>query len=154
VAAYEEHGPALIRKAERILLDPDDATDIVHGLFVDLMQRKRPNLELPYLYRAVTNRCLNHLRDRDNRRRLLEKQAPALRGPARVRCDEVVIGADLLLKLRDRLDDKCLEVLVCRFFDDMTQEETAALLGTSRKTVGKRLAKIRAAVAELGGGAS
>lgn len=157
VAAYEKHGPALIRKAERILLDTDDATDIVHGLFVDLMQRKRANLELPYLYRAVTNRCLNHLRDRDNRRRLLEKQAPALRGAARVRCDDQVIGADLLVKLRDRLDEACLEVLVCRFYDDMSQEETAALLGTSRKTVGKRLAKIRAAVAELtatGGGAS
>jgi RNA polymerase sigma factor (sigma-70 family) len=66
----------------------------------------------------------------------------------------MVIGADLLVKLSDRLDSKCLEVLVCRYYDDMSQEETAKHLGTSRKTVGKRLAKIRAAVADLMGATS
>ena len=40
---------------------------------------------------------------------------------------------------------------VCRFLDDMTQDEIAAHLGLSRKTVGKRLDRIRAAVTALRG---
>jgi DNA-directed RNA polymerase specialized sigma24 family protein len=54
--AYERYGPALLRKAERILQNPDDASDIVHALFVDVMQKRDPNLDIKYLYRAVGNR--------------------------------------------------------------------------------------------------
>jgi RNA polymerase sigma-70 factor (ECF subfamily) len=149
IAAYRKYGPALLRKAERILLNPDDAGDIVQALFTDLIERGNCEVELPYLYRAVTNRCLNFIRDRDNRRRLLERQEPALRGLARTRCDEQVIGLDLLAKLVERLDSKSLEVLVCRYIDDMTQEETAEILGTSRRTVGKRVERIRERVRKL-----
>jgi predicted DNA-binding protein (UPF0251 family) len=61
---------------------------------------------------------------------------------------------DLLLKLTRTLDGPTLEVLVCRFFDDMTQEETASFLGVSRKTVQNRLDDIRASIARLSGGAT
>jgi RNA polymerase sigma factor (sigma-70 family) len=147
--AYHRHGPALLRKAERILQNPDDAGDILHSLFLDLMSRSNANVELPYLYRAIGNRCINFLRDRGNRARLLEREQPALRGPVRTRCDEQVIGLDLLAKLAHALDEKSLEILICCYWDDMTQEEVAGFLGTSRKTVGKRLKKIRDAVIEI-----
>lgn len=149
IDVYRKYGRALRRKAERILLSSDDAGDIVQELFVDIVARNTPNVDLPYLYRAVTNRCLNLIRDRDNRRRLLDLQQPTLRGAARSRCDDQVIGLDLIAKLSDSLDDDCLEVLVCRFVDDMSQQETAELLGTSRKTIGKRIQKIRAELAQL-----
>lgn len=140
--AYRRFGPALVRKAERILLSSDDARDIVHGVFVELI-RKRATAELPYLYRAVTTRCLNFLRDTGNRRRLLDQQTPALRGPVRTRCDERVITLDVLDKLMDRLSQKHMDVVVCLFIDDMSQDQTARVLGVSRKTIGKRLAAIR-----------
>lgn len=149
VEIYRAYGPALLRKASRILLNPDDASDIVQGLFVDIMQRGNHDVDLPYLYRAVTNRCLNLIRDRKNRKRLLELQQPALRGAARTTCDDQVISLDLIVKLTEALDEKSLEILVCRYIDDMSQEETAQFLGTSRKTVGKRIAKIRSRVREL-----
>lgn len=143
VALYRKYGPALVRKAERILLSPDDANDVVQGLFVELMQRPKKNTELPYLYRAVTNRSLNLLRDRKNRERLLEHQQVALRGPVRTRLDERVVDLDLLIRLTEKLDQRTLEVVVCCFVDDMSQEEAAEFLGTSRKTIGKRLKKAR-----------
>ena len=144
--AYRTFGPALIRKAERILRNRDDAVDVVHALFCDLLDTRTP-MDLPYLYRAVTNRCLNAIRDRATRERLLAKESPA--PMARVRCDDQVIGLQLLARLADQLDAAHMEVLVCRFVDDMTQEEIAEHVGTSRKTVGKRLDRIRAAVEEL-----
>jgi len=139
-----------VRKAERILRSRDDATDVVHALFVDLIQRRVGAIDLPYLYRAVTNRCLNLLRDQATRDRLLAAN-PTVAPVARVRCDEVVIGGELLVKLLARLDDGQKEVLIARFVDDLTQDEIAEHLGVSRKTVGKRLAAIREVVIELGG---
>jgi RNA polymerase sigma-70 factor (ECF subfamily) len=149
--AYRRYGPAMRRKAERILANREDAGDVVQALFVDLVERGVERVELAYLYRAVTNRCLNLIRDRRNRERLLERQEPALRGPARVRCDDQVIGLDLLMRLGGRLDDKHMEVLVCRYVDDMPQDEIALLCRTSRKTIGKRLQRIRERMAELRG---
>jgi RNA polymerase sigma-70 factor (ECF subfamily) len=150
-SAYRRYGPALVRKAERILRSRDDATDVVHALFVDLIQRRAGAVDLPYLYRAVTNRCLNLLRDRATRARLLAEN-PTVAPVARVRCDDVVIGGELLGRLVDRLDDGQREVLIARFVDDLTQDEIAEHLGVSRKTVGKRLAAIREAVLALGVG--
>jgi RNA polymerase sigma-70 factor, ECF subfamily len=149
--AYARYGPALRRKAERILRSRDDAQDLVHGLFVDLLQRGESAPDLPWLYRAITNRCLTFLRDETNRARLLDANDDALRGQKRTRCDERAIGLDLLLKLTASLDESALEVLFYRHFDDMTQEEIASMLGISRKTVQKRLDDVRSAVVRLGG---
>jgi RNA polymerase sigma-70 factor, ECF subfamily len=149
--AYERWGMALVRKAERILQSRSDAQDLVHGLFVDLLEKDEMNLELPYLYRAVTNRCLTLLRDEGNRARILAAHDPDARGPARTTCHDRVVDVDLLAKLVDRLDDEEREILVCRFIDDMTQDEIAELCGLSRKTVGKRLERIKDVVASLGG---
>lgn len=142
-AAYRAYGPALVRKAERVLRSRDDAVDIVHALFVDLIPRWNRDMDLPYLYRAVTNRCLNALRDRGTRARLLEREPAAAAPVGRVRLDDEIVGVGLIAALVDRLDEGHLEVLVARFVDDMTQDEIAAHLGLSRKTIGKRLDRIR-----------
>lgn len=148
-AAYRAWGAALVRKADRILRSREDAVDVVHALFVDLIPRWSPAVDLPYLYRAVTNRCLNLVRDRATRARLLAREPQSAAPVGRVRLDDHVVGVALLGALADRLDDAHLEVLVCRFVDDLTQEEIAAQLGLSRKTIGKRLDAIRSAVAAL-----
>jgi len=126
-----------------MLRSREDAVDVVHALFVDVIPRWNRDVNLPYLYRAVTNRCLNILRDRDTRARLLEREQSIAAPVARVRLDDNVLGLRLLAGLVDRLDQAHLEVLVCRFVDDMTQDEIAAHLGVSRKTIGKRLDRIR-----------
>lgn len=146
---YQRYGPALLRKAERVLHNRDDAMDVVQAVFVDLLQKGRTDADLPYLYTVVTSRCLNLLRNRSTRARLLEREDPSLRGVARTPCDDRVIGLDLLTKLAAELDDPTLQVLVLRYFDDLTQDEIASLLDVSRKTVGKRLERVRDTVAQM-----
>jgi RNA polymerase sigma-70 factor (ECF subfamily) len=151
--AYRQYGPALVRKAQRILRDREDAIDIVQALFVDLIPRWNADavMDLPYLYRAVTNRCLNAIRDRQTRARLLERDGTAAAPMGRVKLEDEIVGLRLMTQLADALDDAHMEVLVARFVDDMTQEEIAAQLGLSRKTIGKRLDRIRDVVVELRG---
>ena len=151
-SAYRAFGPALVRKAERMLRSREDAVDVVHALFADLIPTWTSAVDLPYLYRAVTNRCLNLVRDRGTRARLLEREATAAAPLGRVRLDDEVVGVGLLAALAERLDDGHLQVLVCRFLDDMTQDEIAGHLGISRKTVGKRLDRIRDTVTALRSG--
>ena len=148
-AAYRAYGPALVRKAERVLRSREDAIDVVHALFVDLIPKWNRDVDLPYLYRAVTNRCLNLLRDRGTRARLLEREAATAAPVGRVRLDDEVVGVGLIAALAERLDEAHMQVLVARFVDDMTQDEIAAHLSVSRKTIGKRLDRIRDEVVKL-----
>lgn len=150
-SAYRAYGPALVRKAERILRSREDATDVVHALFVDLIPKWNRDVDLPYLYRAITNRCLNVVRDRGTRARLLEREQAVAAPVGRVRLEDHVVGVGLIAALAERLDEGHLQVLVCRFVDDMTQEEIAEHLELSRKTIGKRLDRIRDEVIALRG---
>lgn len=153
-STYERHGRALLRKAERVLQSRADAQDLVQALFLDLLQSERREtevvLDLPYLFRAVTNRCLTFLRDAKNRERLLREHDVPLLGGARVRADERAIGVDMLCKLVCVLDEETTQVVVYRYLDEMTQEEIADLTGVSRKTVGKRLEAAQRAIEQLG----
>ena len=148
-AAYRAFGPALVRKAERVLRNREDAVDVVHGLFADLIPRWTKDVDLPYLYRAVTNRCINVLRDRNTRARLLEREGTTAAPVGRVKLEDQVVGVGLIAALAEKLDESHMEVLVARFVDDMTQEEIAEHLGLSRKTIGKRLDRIRDEVLAL-----
>lgn len=150
--AYRRYGPALLRKARRLLRNEDDALDVVQSLFVDLVARGEEPKDLPYLYRAVTHRCLNVLRDGKNRARLLERETEALRGPVRIAPDAQALGLDVLTKLSKHVEEPVMETLVYRFFDDMGQEEIATVMGVSRKTVQNRLERAERALAELSAG--
>ncbi len=147
-----------MRKCVRMLANVQDAEDIVQGLFVDLLKEGKTDVDLPYLYRAVTNRSLNFIRDRKRRGVLLAGRAKEITPLNGVQLDDRAIGNELMTRLVDALDKKSKEILVYRYFDDLTQEEIAGLTGFSRKTIGKRLKKIERTAQELaatdqGGGA-
>lgn len=152
---YHRYGPALLRKAERMLQSREEAQDLVQGLFLDLLQRppaaSAGAIDLPYLYRAITNRCLNHLRDRRNRGRLLASHQLAASGIARTRIDDQIVDRQILSSLSGQLDDQSWEVLVYRFVDDLGEDEIASLTGASRRTVARRLRHIRDQVRRLAG---
>ncbi len=147
--AYQRYGPALVRKAERVLRNPDDAMDIVQGLFVDLIARPPKSLDLPYLYSAVTNRCLNLIRNQSNRSRLLESRQDVLRGPERTSLGDTVLTLDLLTHLLAALDSKSAEIVVYHYLDDLDQDEVAQQMGMSRRAVVKRLTKLRAVARDI-----
>ena len=149
VELYQRYGRALLRKAERILQSREDAEDIVQQLFLDLVAEKTMTTDLPYLYRAITNRSLNVLRHHKTRARLLKHESTMPEMLYRRSCEGRVMSADLLVKLVDKLDAMAQEIVIYYYLDDMSQEEVATLLGTSRKTVGKRLAQIKSEVKRL-----
>lgn len=149
--AYARYGPALVRKAERMLRSRDDALDMVHALFADLLASGERSYELPYLYRAITNRCLSWLRDERNRARLLALHDSS-RASVAEPIDQRAIGVDLVAKLAVRVDDDVLETVIAHHLDGMSHDEIAELMGVSRKTVGRKLERAREALAALSSG--
>lgn len=139
--SYRRYGPALLRKARRLLRNEEDARDAIQSLFLELLQDPAKPTDLPYLYRVLTHRCLNLLRDAKNRARLLERETPALRGPVRIAPDALALGLDTLQRLAARVDEAVMETVIYRYCDEMGQEEIASVMSVSRKTVQNRLAR-------------
>jgi RNA polymerase sigma-70 factor, ECF subfamily len=148
-ALYPQAAPALVRKCTRMLGNRADAEDVVQQLFVDLIRRGVADVELPYLYRAATNRCLNRMRDHKRRTALVEQHGEGTLWFEAPRIDDRVVGQDLLLQLVDRLDERAAEVFALHFLDGMDQGEVARLIGTSRRTVVKHVARIREALEDV-----
>ncbi|MBN2715228.1 MAG: sigma-70 family RNA polymerase sigma factor [Deltaproteobacteria bacterium] len=138
---YYQFGPALRRRCERVLQNTGDAEDIVQDLFMDIWNKKRADLGFPYLYSAVTNRCITLLRKQTRHRILLEKQcAPdVLHGLLQ---DDSVYTAQCIRDIAQTLDRTSGAIFLYRYIDDMTQEEIGEVMGLSRKTIGKKLARL------------
>jgi len=148
-AGYARHAPALLRKCERLLRSAQDAEDIVHALFVDLLGKETVCPPLPYLYRAVTHRAIDWCRKRSNRQRLLDAFASELEPIDMEHPEQTLLSQRDLLLLCTQLDRKCAETLILRYVDELSLEETATLLGVSTRMVTKRLAKVRRAMQAL-----
>lgn len=146
---YRKFGAALRRKCERMTGSREEAEDVVQTLFVELVRTGRTDVGLGYLFRAATNACLNRLRDRRRRAELLEQHGQTVLGGVGRPIDDQVMSLDLLVRLVDLLEPSDVEILVYRYLDRMSQDEVAELVGLSRKTVGRRLAEIRARVEAL-----
>ncbi|MBL4689696.1 MAG: sigma-70 family RNA polymerase sigma factor [Nannocystaceae bacterium] len=143
-AAYRTHGPSVLRRARRILANDADAREVVQDVFLSLVDRPeqfsgRSSL-MTFLYRATTNRCLNHIRNAKTRLRLLEQRGAVdvEEGPG---AEQQAIVRDLLRQL----PEEQAQALVYYYVDEMSQAEISDVLGCSRRHVGNLLERVRAA---------
>jgi RNA polymerase sigma factor (sigma-70 family) len=128
-AAYERHAEALLRLAVLLSTRQDDGEDLVQDVFLSAAERI-PQLPedawLPYLRAAVVNRWKNA-----RRRDALERKVAAESLPVSVgREDDLAMWAAI-----SNLPRRQRACLVLRYYEDLTIEDTAALLGCSTGTV-------------------
>ena len=151
-ALYDAHAVAMIRIALVMLGDRAAAEDVVQDVFFALYRRwtklTDPVNAVAYVRSAVFNGCRDVLRlqaRRDQRDRATawswqdvgSAEAMALIGEDRRR---------ILAAVR-RLPDRQREALVCRYYLEMSEEETARAMDISRGTVKSTTSR---AVAALG----
>jgi RNA polymerase sigma-70 factor (ECF subfamily) len=147
---YRTHGHVVFRRARELLRSSADATDAVQDIFLSIMHRPEQLAGVEritaWLYRATTHYCLNKLRDRRGRVRILGSLRPASTVPPR---SEAFAQVRSLL---DRLPPPLAEVAVYHHLDGLTYDEIAGLLGCSRRQVGYYLERLHALVAEPSAG--
>jgi RNA polymerase sigma factor (sigma-70 family) len=136
---YRRYAPAAFRRAARLLGNEADACEVVHDVFVSLFERPEQfsgeSRMSTFLYSAVTHACLNRIRNRRTRERLLREQHEALRssggGDGATAHDRTLLRA-----LLTRMPEPLGEVAVYYYMDELTHEEIARVIGCSRRHVG------------------
>jgi RNA polymerase sigma-70 factor, ECF subfamily len=146
---YRRFAPLVHARARRIV--GDEAEDLVQEVFIKLMHvQPQPEKIVAWLYATSTNLCLDRLRHHRRRHAEWQRQVGEHVDSAKDRdLESLLTDQQLCGRLLSHLDRKTQEVLVYTIFDEMTQQETAELLGISRKTVGERLNRFQQVAKKL-----
>jgi RNA polymerase sigma factor (sigma-70 family) len=146
---YRRHGPAVLRRARQILGSHADAEEALQDVFLSLARAPHQfdgrSSMTTFLYSVTTHLCLNRLRDHRRRAAILRGQARVVSGGAADAPDGE--RAAILRQLIARMPDELATPAVHHYFDEMTHEEIAELLGCSRRHVGDLIERTRAWVA-------
>jgi len=131
---YDRHGPALLAYACSFVADAAIAEDVVHQVFVRLLQGEMvmPSVPVAYLYRSVRNAALNA--GRNGFRNVPLDQATSWfthRGGDH----EAALALQTALS---ELPEEQREVVTMRIWSGMTLEEIAAAVGVSLNTIASR----------------
>lgn len=147
---FRSHRAELVRLAAFILSDRGAGEDVVQDVFVRVHQRGCPidGDLLQYLRAAVVNGCRSTMRRRGMIRRHAEKHSPC---PPLTAEEAVLLSEDrrLVLAALADLPRRRREVLVLRFYLELSEAEIAAMLGISPGTVKSTAARGLAALARV-----
>lgn len=138
----------LLRTAYLLCGSRDAAQDLVQGALVKVMRRwSRVDDPMAYLRRTMVNERAARWR-RVGSRELLTAFVPERWRPD---ATDTVVARDELLTALGRLPVRMRAVLVLRYWEDLSEAETAAILscsvGTVKSQAARGLARLRVALA-------
>lgn len=137
-AFFREHHRAVYGFACQVLGDSTDADDVASEVLVSVYlkwQRGRVREPRAYLRRAVVNRATSGFRRLAVQRRYVASQVPPDDPRHQRAFDERVAQADQLRQALGRLPVRQRAAIVLRFYEDLSEADTAAALGCSVGTV-------------------
>lgn len=140
---FREFFPPLLSFARKILVDEDDAREVVHQVFINLWE-KRDKIDLStslksYLFTSVHNRSLNVIRDR---KKFSLEEVPEMAGEWDVSTQ--IESMELEEKINEAiasLPEKCRQIFELNRFDGLKYSEIAIQLNISVKTVENQMSK-------------
>lgn len=131
----------VFRRAYVILGERQEAQDAAQEVFVRALRnadrfQERAKVST-WLYTITTNYCLNLIRDRKRRSELFEGRRSELEQdlPGETDPDARVT----IRKLLAEADERQAQVAIYIYFDELSREEVAEMLGVSVRTVGNLL---------------
>ncbi len=143
---YDKYYASLCLFANKILCDDDASIDVVQDMMVWLYE-ERATLEIDnvksFLFRAVHNRCLNVLKHQKVERMYAEKaQQTAVEADDSI--DNIINATETTAKIAsaiEALPDQCKLIFKRSRFDGDSNDEIAAQLGISKRTVETQISK-------------
>jgi RNA polymerase sigma-70 factor (sigma-E family) len=148
VALYTAHYRSLVRLAALLLHDTPAAEDVVQDAFVAMHKSWRrlrdPDKALAYLRQAVVNRArsrLRHLKVVDKHAQITIDDAPSAETGALL-----AVQHDAIMGAVRRLPQRQREVLVLRYYADMSEAQIAETLGISPGAVKSHASRAVAAL--------
>lgn len=144
---YDAHIARAVRFAYLLCGDPALAQDLAHDAFVRVASKvgtlRSPDKVGPYLRTAIVNGYRTHLRRRERERRYLSSTPAA--GPV---AQPDIATRDEVRDALQQLPARRRAAVVLRYYEDMTEQQTADVLGCSvpavKALVARGLEKLRA----------
>jgi RNA polymerase sigma-70 factor (sigma-E family) len=149
---YRAHWHNMVRVAMLLVDDVESAKDCVQDAFVGLYRNppRRVDAQLGYLHKSVVNAARSMLRRRGTVRRHLRSAGPmSIEGADH----PVIVGAEhaALMAALGQLPQRQREVLVLRYWSELSEADIAAALGVRPGTVKSAASRALAALeAKLG----
>ena len=143
-ALYHQYGAVLFHRCRSILKNDQDANDAVQETFARVIRNwktfRSESSPLTWMYRISTNYCLNQVRNRTGRaqKRVVHREAIVGDGTSAPKASAWE-DADLVRSLLASEDHETQAIVTHLYFDDMTKEQTAKVVGISVPTLRKRL---------------
>ncbi|UGQ15488.1 SigE family RNA polymerase sigma factor [Yinghuangia sp. ASG 101] len=130
---YREHYGTLLRLAALLLDDPHSCEDVVQEAFIRVHvarhRLREPEKTLAYLRQTVVNLSRSTLRRRLMALKLLPR--PQTDEPTAEEGAHNVLERDALVRVLRELPRRQREVIVLRYYADLTEAQVADLLGLS-----------------------
>ncbi len=140
---YMRYAPILHHRARNILGTDEDANDAVQETFARVLRNhehyRQAASPLTWMYQINTNWCLNALRDRKGHQKKHTDHRGEIMGEEATQAEEGGVDVATIRELLAESNDEERRVVIHLFFDDMTREEAAAMVGISLPTLRKRL---------------
>jgi RNA polymerase sigma-70 factor (ECF subfamily) len=148
---HHRYAEQIYEKCLRMLECPAEAEDAVQETFfrahLALPELRNHRAALGWLYRIAANVCLNVIRTRRRKGATPIGDSDDFCAPHH--SVDLLHCRHLLDRLAAELDRRSLEIVVAHYVDGVSQGEVAAHLGLSRRSVVKRLARVRAQVESM-----
>jgi RNA polymerase sigma-70 factor (ECF subfamily) len=130
---FEDHHALVFRTAYRITGNPADAEDVLQTIFLRLL--KRPDSGTvkdreSYLRRAAINASLDVIRARKD-----DRAVPIMDMPSAASDRDLGELKSVLRRALGRLSPRSAEVFALRFFEGLSNQEIARMLGVSRVSI-------------------
>jgi RNA polymerase sigma factor (sigma-70 family) len=141
---YQRYAHVLHYRARSILGSDEEASDAVQETFARVIrgwdQYERQASPLTWMYQISTNYCLNRLRDRKGHARKHEERREQIVGDGIAHADQGdALDASTIQALLEEADEETRQIVLHLFYDDMTREQAAVMVGISVPTLRKRL---------------
>lgn len=132
----KQYSETLYWKIRRIVLDHDDADDVLQNTFVkawtNLQNFHGKSSLITWLYRIAINEALDFLRRKKNAQQVSADEEATV--TARLMADDYFDGDEIQAQLQEavsRLPDVQRTVFTLKYFDDMKYSEISKMLDTS-----------------------
>jgi len=145
-ALYRRTGALVFRRCRLILREATAAEDVMQDVYLRLMKygnfSEEKEISLSYLYRMAERCSFDYLKN--SRKEIpMEPHSELFTLLQEKNCSLTHIEASLFLKFfYQKCTPELQKLFLLYYLDDYTQEKIAEELGSTRRTIGKRLKKL------------
>ena len=137
---FKSYYQKLCQYAYSYVVEIEEAEEIVQTVFLKIWENRQDiNLEISfnsYCYQSIKNKCLNHIRDSKNRRRILNLIPIQENAESHIlevlQTDEI---RDQMYMALENLPPKCKQIFQLSRIDGLKHKEIAEKLGLQTKTI-------------------